>query len=191
MKQAKKYFISGLLFILPMWVLYIIVKSLAGLITSVIEINVFIAFVVSLFVITGIGFVVRRIIKHYVGKHIKQWSTRPGIFGFAMKQFMQIDGIAEKTRAAFSNPILYKVDDGIYKLGFITDADIDILDSLDPETDSEANPSQESVWVYAPLPVTMLGELILVEQRKIQKISAAQQESIPLFIFSAGLIETR
>lgn len=35
----------------------------------------------------------------------------------------------------------------------------------------------------------MLGELVLVETRKTQRLSLAQTESIPLFIMTAGLIE--
>jgi len=189
MKTLRKYFTSGLLFLLPIWILYIIIKSLSGVITNIIELNIFFSFTLALIAITGVGFIVRRVIKHYAGKRITVWSQKSGIVGFCMRRFMQIDDISEKARTAFRNPILYKVDDGIYKIGFITDHDIDILDGLTPMDSSEVNPSPDSVWVYTPLPVTMLGDLALIEKRKIKKLSKNQEESIPLFVFSAGLIE--
>lgn len=189
MKKLRKYFTSGLLFLLPLWIVYIIVKALAGVVTDIVSINLLYGFLIALAGITLVGFVVRRIIKHYVGKHISTWSQRSGFLGFCMRRFIQIDDISEKARTAFRNPILYKVDDGIFKIGFITDHDIDILDGLGTETASEATPPAESVWVYTPLPVTMLGDLALIEKRKIQKLSQEQEESVPLFVFSAGLIE--
>ncbi len=189
MKKAQKYFISGLLFLLPLWILYIVIKTLSGVVTNVVSINVLFGFIISLFVITAIGFLVRRIIKRYIGKYIYNWSKRPGFIGLCMRGFMQIDEVSEKAREAFTNPILYKVDDGIYKLGFVTDADQDILGTQDTAEVTEAQPATDAVWVYAPLPVTMLGELILVEKRKIQHINPEQKESIPLFIMTAGLVE--
>jgi len=189
MKTLRKYFTSGLLFLLPLWIVYIIIKSLSGVITNMVDINVLYGFVLAVLGITAVGFIVRRIVKHYIGKHIVHWSQKPGAVGFCMRRFMQIDDISEKARTAFRNPILYKVDDGIYKIGFITDNDIDILDGIESSSSSETNPSHESVWVYTPLPVTMLGDLALIEKRKIQKLSKDQEESVPLFVFSAGLIE--
>jgi len=188
MKKIQKYFFSGLLFLLPIWILYTVVKVLASVVTSVVTINIMIGFVIALFVITAIGFLVRRIIKRYIGQHIKTLSNQPGFIGFCMRSFMQIDEVSEKAREAFTNPVLYKVDDGIYKLGFITDADQDILGDQ-TSLHTEATPSSDAVWVYAPLPITMMGELILIEKRKIQTLDATQRESIPLFIMTAGLVE--
>lgn len=197
--KIHKYFISGLLFIIPIWILFVFVEGFAGMVTRMVEMNIFLAFIVALVAITLLGYAVRHIFKRYLKRGLTRGAERGGIYGFLCRTISEIDNMGDKVREAFANPILYKVDDGIYKLGFITDHDMDVLGRDNDEvlrrqgsavqTESEAVPASDSVWVYAPYPITMTGELILVERRKISTISPEQQEAIPLFIMTAGLAE--
>lgn len=188
MKKIQQYFTSGLLFLVPVWILYVVIKGIAGLVTDLVQINILIAFVVSVATITLFGFALNRVFKRYLKDRFARWGQQSTLWGLVCRTVSQFDFLSDKARGAFHNPVLYKVDDGIYKLGFITDHDMDILWFAD-EDETEVTPTDDAVWVYAPYPVTMLGELILVEQRKIKKLSAKETEAIPLFIMTAGLIE--
>ena len=48
---------------------------------------------------------------------------------------------------------------------------------------------EDSVSVFAPYPLSLSGDLMVVELRKIKKISKAEYESLPLFVLSAGMVE--
>lgn len=87
--------------------------------------------------------------------------------------------------------MLFKVDDGIYKIGFITDEGMDILASCKDESHpgTEASPLDDSQWVYAPYPLSFSGDFMLVETRKIRKLIKEEYESLPLFVLSAGMVK--
>ncbi len=184
MQQLQSYMISGLLFIIPVWMVYVMIKGIAGLVTALVSIHTLVAFGLALIIITLVGFLVLQVFKRYFKKHVLRWSTKQNLLGFIARIISQLDSIGDKAQEAFHNPVIYQTGNGIYKLAFVTDQDIKMLDDQNNPT-----PPLDAVWVYAPFPITMLGELMLVERKNITLLSPEQRDTIPLFIMTAGLIE--
>jgi uncharacterized membrane protein len=188
--KLHKYFTSGLLFIIPIWIIVIFIQAFAGLVTSVLEINIILAFLLALVGTTLLGYLVHHVFKRYVVHKLQAGSRQSGAWGFLCRVFAGLDQMGDKAHDAFTHPILYTVDDGIHKLGFITDHDIDILGPVESAEDTaQSDVVRNSVWVYAPQPITMLGELVLVDKHNISTLPPEQRDAIGLFIMTAGLAE--
>ena len=189
--QIGRYFLSGALFLLPAALLAQFLLYISKLVGGVVDVPFFYAFPLSLLLILAVGFIVRKIFRKRLKKYIHKLSKRKTISGLIARAIVGIDSISNHVNKAYRNPVLVKVDDGIYKIGFITDESIQILES-DVEIEhhvTEATPLEDSVWVFAPYPLSLSGDLMLVELRKIKKISKAEYESLPLFILSAGMVK--
>lgn len=130
MNTLYKYFISGFLFLIPLWIVWIVIRVISGIVTDIVKVNVLIVFLLSAIVIILLGFIAQHIFKQHIHRRLHHLSERPGMVGFFTRALLEIGQMTEKARGAFHNPILFKVDDGIYKLGFITDHDIDIIHPL-------------------------------------------------------------
>ena len=189
--QLGKYFLSGALFLLPAAFFVQFLFYISGLVGGVIDLPFLWAFPLSLLLIIATGFFVRKVLRKRFKKSLHKLAKRKTPIGYIVRGLVGIDSVSNQINKAYRNAVLFKVDDGIYKLGFITDESLDILESGDDETHytTEATPHELSVWVYAPYPISLSGDLMLVEVRKIKKIIKEEYESLPLFILSAGMIK--
>ena len=79
------------------------------------------------------------------------------------------------------------MDDGIYKLGYISNSSFTFLNLDNIKNISESKPESDSVWVFTPSPINFSGNLQLVEMRKIKKLENSLKEDISFFILTAGI----
>ncbi len=187
-----RYFLIGFVALIPVLLLMHILRVLSGVSQlSWLQLSPIGAPFASIFVIFLFGLGVVHIFERHLHKKLVRGSKTAGPWSLFCRNILNFNHISTKARTAFQNPVLYKVDDGIYKLGFITDQDLSILGTTltdGYQTTSEATPSPDSVWIYAPAPVTFMGEMILAESRKITPLTG-DHENLALYIASAGLIE--
>ena len=190
-KKMISYFISGLLFLIPVFIVVQLIKGISWFVDSVVDLPAYIAFPVACIGIFMIGYFVRRVVRKRIKKQLHKKAEDKTFLGLLARIFSRFDILSDEVHKAFHNPVLYKVDDGIYKLGFITDDSMNILTGdEDPEHHAtEASPIKGSIWIYAPYPINFSGELVLVELRKIKRIKKEDTESIPLFVLSAGILK--
>lgn len=190
-KKILNYFISGLLFLIPVFVVIQLIKGVSWFVTTFVSLPLLIAFPLACIGILLVGYVIQNFLRKKIKKQIHTYAKNKTPLGYIAKIITKFDMLSDHVHKAFHNPVLYKVDDGIYKLGFITNESMVILeDSSTPKkTSSEAKPEEGSIWIYAPYPVNFSGELVLVEQRKIKRIKKEEKESIPLFALSAGILK--
>lgn len=134
-----------------------------------------------------LGFLVNKFLSKNIRKRLKKRSEDKGIIAGFSKIILNIKILSEKTKDIFKNPILYKVDDGIYKLGYISNNSFSFLEIDDAENISESKPETDSVWVFTPSPINFSGSLQLVEMRKIKKLENSSKEDISFFILTAGI----
>jgi|GEM_PF-1995190 len=190
-KKIISYFTSGLLFLIPVFIVIQIIKGISWLVTNFISLHLLIAFPLSCIAIFFIGYGVRKFLRKRLKKRLYAYAEKKSLLGYVAKLITSFDVLSDQVHKAFHNPVLYKVDDGIYKLGFITDESMEILtcDAIGNHHDTEATPLENSIWVYAPYPINFSGELVLVELRKIKRLKKQDTESIPLFVLSAGILK--
>lgn len=192
-KKLVSYFISGLLFLIPVFIVIQLIKGISWFVTNFIDLPLVIAFPIACVFILGLGYIVRKIIRKRIKKQLHKKAQDKTLFGFIARVISRFDILSDEVHKAFHNSVLYKVDDGIYKLGFITDDSMSILlGDEDPDHhETEASPIEGSIWVYAPYPINFSGELVLVELRKIKRLKKQDTESIPLFVLSAGILKNK
>jgi uncharacterized membrane protein len=182
----KKYFISGVLTILPIAFFYLIIKSISSIFNEAfVDMNIFLSFLLSIVLITFLGFLVTNFLSKRIKKNLNKKTQQKGLLSEVIKFFLNMDEISKNTKKVFERPVLYKVDDGIFELGYISNESFAFLDF--EEKGSEAEPDHASVWIYIPAPFSFMGSLKLVEKRKIKKIENEKKEEISLFILSAGI----
>ncbi len=189
-KKIISYFVSGLLFLIPVFIVIQLIKGISWFVTNFIELPLLIAFPIACVLIFILGYGVRKFLRKRLKKRLHTYAEKKTFLGYIAKLITSFDVLSDQVHKAFHNPVLYKVDDGIYKLGFITDEGTEILNGEeDPgHHETEASPIEGSIWVYAPYPINFSGELVLVEMRKIKKLKKEDTESIPLFVLSAGIL---
>ncbi len=190
-KKIISYFISGLLFLIPVFIVIQLIKGISWFVKNFIDLPLVVAFPLSCVLIFTLGYGVRRLLRKRLKKRLHAYAEKKSFFGYVAKLITSFDVLSDQVHKAFHNAVLYKVDDGIYKLGFVTDESMNILMCEDDPThhETEASPIEGSIWVYAPYPINFSGELVLVEMRKVKRLKKEDTESIPLFVLSAGILK--
>ncbi len=190
MKKTKTYFLTGLLLLVPLFILYQAVTIVSAVVSPFATLPLLADFFIGIVVIILLGWVMIHIFKRRLKWYFKKASKDADWFGTVATSILEFDNLSDKTHKAFRNPVLYKVDDGIYKLGYITNKDMSFITNEQPqEVATEATPAQDAVWVYAPYPVNFFGEMVLVEKRKVRTLDKDEAQNLPLFILSAGLLQ--
>jgi len=188
MKNIKTYFLTGLLLLVPLFILYQAITIVSAVVAPFVDLPLVLNFILGFIVIIIFGWVMIHIFKRRAKKILKRASKKTGWFSVIASGLLEFDNLSDRTHKAFRSPILYKVDDGIYKLGYITNKDISFIDAGD-EKETEATPSNGAVWVYAPYPINFFGEMVLVDVRKVRKLNKDEVQNLPLFILSAGILQ--
>ncbi len=182
MNNILKYFFSGLIALVPVFILYQAMKSISVLVRGFFpELGIVITFVFSLLIIIFLGFLISKGTGGLLKRVVLRKSKKEGPLAFLFRFFSNFKVFSEKTKNAFKNPVYFEVSDGISKLGFITNEDIEFLMSEDRE--------KRKIAVYAPEPVSFIGELLFIEKRMIKKIDKNDKENIPIFLYTAGIIK--
>ncbi len=179
MKKIKTYFLTGLLLLVPIFIIYQAITIVSAVVTPFVNLPLVFNFILGLIIVSLLGWVTIHIFKRRLKKQLYKISKRKSWLSVIATGLLEFDSLSDKTHKAFRNPILYKVDDGIYKLGYVTNDEISLLHK-------DVN---DGVWVYAPNPVNFFGEMILVEKRKIKRLNKDEIQNLPLFILSAGLLQ--
>jgi uncharacterized membrane protein len=182
MNNILKYFFGGLIALIPIFILYQAMKSISILVRGFFpEMGILITFIISLFIIVFLGFLISKGTGSFFKRAVLRKSKKEGPLAFLFEFFSNFKIFSEKTKSAFKNPVYFEVSDGIFKLGFVTNEDIEFLITEDRK--------EAKVAVYAPEPVSFIGELLFIEKRLIRKIDKNDKENIPIFLYTAGIIK--
>ncbi len=183
MKKINTYFLTGLLLLVPLFILYQVITVVSAVVKPFVDLPLIITFPIGIVAIVLLGWIMVHIFKNRLKKHLERASSKKGWVSIIATGILEFDNLSNKTHKAFRNPILYKVDHGLHKLGYITNEDTTFI------TTSDNSPKPDAVWVYAPYPVNFFGEMILVDKCNIQQLNKEEVKNLPLFILSAGLLQ--
>ncbi len=181
MNKILKYFFSGLIFYIPIFIIWEIFKSISGVVKTFNEdIYGLYAFFISLSIILLTGFLLSKIFKNSIRTKIIKKSKQDGLFSFFYKVVANYKIISEKTKKSFSKPIFYESSDGIEKIGFITNKKFNNLN---------LEKNNKKIAVYSPNPVNFIGELLFIDEDKIREIPKELKHNTVLTLLSAGIID--
>ena len=182
MNAILKYFMGGLLILIPVIVLYQVVQIVASITHNFFpELNTLLAFIISFFIISLLGYLVTKRITRSIKKSVRKKSKKEGVFSFIFKIILNLKSFSAKTKDAFKNPVYFEVSPGIEKIGFITNEDVVFLENESSE--------HKKITVYAPNPINFFGELLIIEKSGIKIIAEEEKKNIPVLLFTAGIFE--
>ncbi|PCI27497.1 hypothetical protein COB55_05705 [Candidatus Wolfebacteria bacterium] len=182
MNTILKYFLGGVITLIPLFISYKIIQSVAWISREFFpQLNILFAFAISFFSISLLGYFVTKKITSSVKNGVAKKSTKEGILSYVFKVILNLKNFSEKTKGAFENPVYFEISPGIQKIGFITNKDIRFIKVQSNE--------HEKITVYAPNPINFFGEMLIIEKRAINIIEEKERKNIPILLFTAGIFE--
>ncbi len=182
MNALLKYFLGGLVALVPLIILYQIMQSVASITQGFFpELNILLAFVISFFAISLLGYLITKRITASLKKSMLKKSKKEGVFSFIFTILLNLKHFSTKTKEAFKNPVYFEVSPGIQKIGFITNEDIAFV------TDRAGE--HKKITVYAPNPISFLGEMLIVEKRALHIIEEKEKKHASTLLFTAGIFK--
>lgn len=181
LKTISTYFITGLAIVLPMgftfYILYVIYEHLVIYASVQYALSIV---AVLIFLILVIGYLA----SHYSVRlftHMEDWLSKLPLIGLIYKSTKDVTSAFVGSDNKFSKPVLVNHGDGLYKIGFITNRD---LQNLIPATVVQ---EEQLVAVYFPISFSISGDLYVVSTAKIRPLDA-KARLVMQAIISAGLI---
>ncbi len=184
MKTLLKYFLSGLVFLVPIILFIQITKSVSGFVGGLIPgTNVFL-FVLTFLAISLLGLLVSGFTGGLVRKIILKFSKKSGLMAGLFAIFVHYKEFSEKTKEVFTRPVYVEVSAGMKQIGFVTDENIAFIKAGKEVKDKK-------VAVYIPQPITFMGNLVFVDSDNLEIIPKEEVKKIPLYLFTAGILKNK
>ncbi|MEY4002180.1 MAG: hypothetical protein RIT07_222 [Bacteroidota bacterium] len=176
------YFLRGLLVLLPIVLTVLIIVWLVNTITGVLHLReisgkeFFFYTLLVLSIILAVGFITRGVVARQILDFFEGIIEKaPGLsFIFGTTKDMTEAFVGDKKK--FTKPVLVNVSEGVYRMGFITQDDMKIIDM----------PGHSAV--YLPYSYGLSGEMLIVETGKIKPVDA-ESSHWTKYIISGGVAE--
>ncbi len=181
-RMLINYFLRGLLVLLPIVLTVVIIGWLVNMVTGLLHLReisgkqfFFYALLVLTIIIT-VGFLTRGVVARQILDFFEGIIEKaPGLnFIFGTTKDMTEAFVGDKKK--FTKPVAVCVGEGIYRMGFITQEDMKIIDM----------PGYSAV--YLPYSYGFSGEMLLVEKSKIKPVNA-ESSHWTKYIISGGVAE--
>jgi uncharacterized membrane protein len=169
------YFLKGLLVVLPFGVTFSIIKSIVISLDTMFDVGIpAVGFLIVIISIILLGWVGSSIFTQPLLSFIDDVLSRipfVKIIYTSVKDFMEAF-VGDKKK--FNNPVLIKMNEGIYKPGFITQDDLSKLNL------------PGMVAVYCPHSYAFSGNIFFVDVDKVQPMDGSSTDMMK-FIISGGV----
>ena len=192
MKKILKFFLQGLLFVVPIAItLSVIVKSILWIDSllpfqipikipgfSSLEIPGLGLLTIFLF-ISFVGFISIRYIRNPLFAYIERAIERAPLVKLIYSSVKDLEEAFVGEKRRFNKPVLVRLekDSQINRIGFITKEDL-----------SEIGIEKDMVAVYLPFSYSFAGELIILPRENISPLNASGTDAMK-FIISGGVTE--
>lgn len=182
MKRFLRYFLQGLLFVIPLtFTIYIVFASVTwidGLIPKIFDIELYpgVGLIIIVAIVTAVGYLGSTLIAKPAFTIFENFLYKLPIVNLIYSSVKDVIGAFVGDKKKFNQPVLVKVnkDFNIYRLGFITQSDLKILDIHDKAA------------VYFPHSYNISGNLFIVPREHITVLNAPSSE-VMKFIVSGGV----
>lgn len=182
MKRFLRYFLQGLIFVVPVFfTLYIIIACMQwidSLIPRVFEVELLpgIGFIIVVFIITIFGYLGSTLIAKPFFSVFENAVYKLPLINLIYSSTKDLINalVGEKRKFSQAVLVLWNKEAGTHRLGFITQSDLKYLDQ------------QDKVAVYFPDSYNISGNLFLVERDKILLINVSSAE-VMKFLVSGGV----
>jgi uncharacterized membrane protein len=182
MKRFLRYFLQGLLFVIPVaFTVYIILGSIQwidNLVPRITDIELYpgVGFCIIIAIVTAIGYLGSTLIAKPAFTVFENFLYRIPLVNLIYSSIKDVMGAFVGDKRKFNQPVLVKVnkDFNTQRLGFITQNDLKIIDI------------QDKVAVYFPHSYNISGNLFIIPKEHVTILNAPPSE-VMKFIVSGGV----
>ena len=182
MRRLLRYFLRGLVFVIPVsltfYIIYSCIYWIDNLLPRLFEVNLFpgSGILLVFILITGIGYLGSSFIAKPVFSTIENYIYKIPLINLIYSSTKDIVGAFVGDKKKFNHPVLIKWnnENQTYRIGFITQSDLKYIDHAD------------KVAVYFPDSYNISGNLFVVGKEQILIINAPSSE-VMKFVVSGGV----
>lgn len=182
MKRFLRYFLRGLVFVIPLsftfYIIYSCIYWIDNLLPRLFEINLWPGTGLLLVVvfITGIGYMGSSFIAKPVFSSMENYIYKIPLINLIYSSTKDIVGAFVGDKKKFNHPVLVKwnSENYTYRIGFITQSDLKYIEQSD------------KVAVYFPDSYNISGNLFIVAKEQVLIINAPSSE-VMKFVVSGGV----
>lgn len=182
MKRFLRYFLQGLLFVIPVaftvWIIVSSVQWIDSIIPRLLSIDLYpgVGFVIIIGMVTAIGYLGSTLIAKPAFTVFENFLYKVPFINLIYSSIKDVMGAFVGDKRKFNQPVLVRLhkESDNYRLGFITQNDLKILDI------------QDKVAVYFPHSYNISGNLFIVPKSHITILNAPSSE-VMKFIVSGGV----
>ncbi len=179
-KRLLRYFLQGLLYIVPitvtLYVIYFIFRAIDGIIP--VDIPGLGFFIIIVF-ITLMGYIGPLFLNKPFVDFIEHWIEKTPLVKLIYGSVKDLIAAFVDNKKRFNKPVIVQMnkDAEIFKLGFVTQDDL-----------SEMGIGSEFVAVYLPHSYNFSGNVFIVPKKNVRELDAPSSE-VMKFIVSGGVTE--
>ena len=177
MKKLIGYFLQGLIFTVPAAATFYVLYSLFVFLDNLIPFDIpGLGFLAVLVTITLLGILGNTIIAEPVRYWLRQLLDRAPLVKTIYSAISDlINGLLNKDKKSFTEPVLVQISEHIQKPGFITQDDL-----------SSIGMAEQNIAVYVPHSYAWSGNLLIVTASKVHKANISSTDMMK-FIISGGM----
>ncbi|KEO72781.1 DUF502 domain-containing protein [Anditalea andensis] len=177
-RRFLKYFLKGLLFVVPLGLTVYIVIALVVFLDSIIPIPVpGMGIMVMLVFITFVGYMASIFVTQPLFDQMEKWLFKIPLINIVYTSIKDLMSAFVGDKKKFNVAIVVKMSDNMFRLGFMTQSDLQVL----------GEPGL--VAAYFPHSYNFSGNLYLVPRENIRVIENVNNADIMKFIVSGGVSE--
>ena len=195
MNRIIKYFLRGLLYVVPMsltiWILYLSIKFINDLLNPILEkinqiidielawLGVVLGVIIIFILLLLIGYIGSIIISTPINSLFKRLLKQAPLVQTIYTSIKDLMNTFVGNKKGFSEPVLVKVYENstIERIGFVTNEEVESL-----------NIKKGKVLVYLPHSYAISGQLFVVDKKDVTPIDKSSSEVMKLIV-SGGVTE--
>lgn len=175
-KKLLNYFLRGLLFVAPLaitfYILILVVQFLDNLIPLPIPgLGLLIVFAF----ITFIGYTASMLITQPLYEMVEEWLIKIPLVNILYTSIKDLMSAFVGDKKKFNTPIIVKLSENMFRLGFMTQDDLSVLGEMD------------LVAVYFPHSYNFSGNSYLVPRNNVRILKNVNSTEVMKFIVSGGV----
>lgn len=175
-KKALNYFLRGLLFVAPLAITFYILMLVVQFFDNLIPLPIpGLGILIVFGFITFIGYTASMLITQPLFDMVEEWLMTIPLVSIIYSSIKDLMSAFVGDKKKFNTPIIVKLSEGIYRLGFMTQDDLTVLE--------EAG----LVAVYFPHSYNFSGNSYLVPRENVRLLKNVNSSDVMKFIVSGGV----
>lgn len=177
-KKVLNYFLKGLLFVAPLTITFYILMLVVQFLDSLIPLPIpGLGILIVFGFITFIGYTASMLITQPLFDMVEEWLMTVPLVSIIYSSIKDLMSAFVGDKKKFSTPIIVKLSEGVFRLGFMTQDDLSVLE--------EAG----LVAVYFPHSYNFSGNSYLVPRQNVRVLKNVNSSEVMKFIVSGGVSE--